>query len=173
MKFVVTYHLYKGNRVSRRIYLYEDDIKKAQKVAQKLKRKEERAFRVNNATTRPILLLDAPKNPVDTLKVVYRKSRDTWLGDTIEAYFPQAGANYPNIMMVDELSGHQEVPMEHYHKSKAATLDEYAALHNRLVQTYADESDGYGAIALRIAFNILPKDLKKGWKCYDQVCQAE
>lgn len=164
MKFVVTYHLHEGNRVSRRIYLYENDIKEAKRIAKKLQRKEERAFRVNSATTRPILLLDAPKNPVDTLKVVYRKSRDAWLGDTIEAYLPQAGATYPNIMMIDELSGHQEVPMEHYHKSKAAMLDEYAALHNRLVQAYADESDGYGAIALRIAFSILQKDLKEGWR---------
>lgn len=164
MKFVVTYHLYKGNRVSRRIYLYENDIKEAKRIAKKLQRKEERTFRVNSATTRPILLLDAPKNPVDTLKVVYRKSRDAWLGDTIEAYLPQTSAIYPNVAMIDEHGGYQEVSMKHYHKTRAATLDEYAAFHNRLVRTYADESDGYGAIALRIAFNILPKDLKKGWR---------
>lgn len=89
---------------------------------------------------------------MEKLKVIFRKAD----GEII-AFFPEANANFGNILSYAHLGQHGEATHDFYMTTKKATEEEYKLLLNELKGIYNE----YELVVKR---KIYYKDLLKAWK---------
>lgn len=90
---------------------------------------------------------------MENLKVIFRKTKD---GEII-AFFPEASANFGNILSYMHIGQHGEASLEFYQETNKATETEYNTLMMELKAIY----DDYNLIVKqKINYN----DLRKAWK---------
>ena len=90
---------------------------------------------------------------MENLKVIFRKDKD---GEII-AFFPEASANFGNILSYMHIGQHGEASLEFYQETKKATETEYKPLLMELKSIY----DDYNLIVKQ---KMNYKDLRKAWK---------
>lgn len=90
---------------------------------------------------------------MENLKVIFRKTKD---GEII-AFFPEASANFGNVLSYMHIGQHGEASMEFYQITKKATEAEYKPLLKELKVIYYDYN-------LIIKQKINYHDLRKAWK---------
>lgn len=90
---------------------------------------------------------------MENLKVIFRKTKD---GEII-AFFPEASANFGNILSYMHIGQHGEASLEFYQETNKATETEYNALLMELKTIY----DDYNLIVKQ---KINYRDLRKAWK---------
>lgn len=69
-------------------------------------------------------------------KVIFKKVRSGEFKGSIDAYFPEMEANYGNIAVFDETSGHGEADLSYFWKLAPAKPSEYEHTKNTLERAY-------------------------------------
>ena len=90
---------------------------------------------------------------MENLKVIFRKTKD----GEIVAFFPEASANFGNILSYMHIGQHGEASLEFYQEIKRATEAEYKPLLEELKSIYDDYE-------LIVKQKINYKDLRNAWK---------
>lgn len=90
---------------------------------------------------------------MEKVKVIFRKTKD---GEII-AFFPEASANFGNILSYMHIGQHGEASHDFYMSTKKATETEYKTLLNELQSIYND-------YILVVKQKLYYNDLIKAWK---------
>lgn len=95
---------------------------------------------------------------MEKVKVIFRKAKNPYTKEyEIIAFFPEAPANFGNILSYMQLGQHGEASHDFYMTTKKATKEEYQALYNELKGIYYD-------CELVVKRKIYYRDLLKAWK---------
>ena len=95
---------------------------------------------------------------MEKVKVIFRKAKNPYTKEyEVIAFFPEASANFGNILSYMQVGQHAEATHDFYMTTKKATKEEYQVLYNELKGIYNE----YELVVKR---KIYYKDLLKAWK---------
>ena len=95
---------------------------------------------------------------MEKVKVIFRKAKNPYTHEyEVIAFFPEASANYGNILSYMHIGQHSEASLEFYRITKKAAKEEYKPLLEELKAIYND-------CELAVRYQVYYKDLLKAWK---------
>ena len=95
---------------------------------------------------------------MEKLKVIFRKSKNPYTGEfEVVAFFPEASANYGNILSYMHIGQHGEASIEFYWSTSKVSPEEFKPLLDELKAIYDD-------CELIVKRKICYNDLRKAWR---------
>ena len=95
---------------------------------------------------------------MEKFKVIFRKVKNPCTGEfEVVAFFPEASANYGNILSYMHIGQHGEASIEFYWSTSKVSPEEFKPLLDELKAIYDD-------VELVVRQKLNYKDLQKAWK---------
>ena len=95
---------------------------------------------------------------MEKFKVIFRKVKNPYTGEfEVVAFFPEASANYGNILSYMHIGQHSEASIEFYWSTSKVSAEEFKPLLDELRAIYDD-------VELVVRQKLNYKDLQRAWR---------